>query len=247
MSYPTRADGTISTSPGGPAPGLKFGFQAEQVAISFGNWTSPGVLIAYRLDGQDWMLTDVTVNSTNLLITPETTGYNLTTPKGAVQTFELRVTNYALGVQIKNVHVTGGRSRLVKIPDYSRNLQVIGDSLSSGYSDTLEGLSSYAWELAYGFGETEFGITAFPGICVTDVECFGNPRGLSYQWTRTSDTSGRAQQIYGDRALSPTSAPPSFPLTPPSQTHLLGTSNLKLPPTSSSTTSAPTTTTPLTT
>ena len=82
------------------APGLKFGFQAHEVAITFGNYTSKGVLVAYRIDGQDWMLTNVTANSTHLFVTPETTGYNLTEPKGAVQTFELRVTNWACKILI---------------------------------------------------------------------------------------------------------------------------------------------------
>lgn len=180
------------------APGLKFGFQAEQVAISFGNYTSHGVLIAYRLDGQDWLLSNVTANSTHLLVTPDTMGYNLTTPSGATQTLEIRVTNWALGIQIKNVHVNGGQAKLVKIPDYTRRMEIIGDSLSSGYTDTFEGLSSYAWGLAYGFGNTEFAITAFPGICVTDALCFGNPRGQSFQWDKTVDTSSRAIELYGD-------------------------------------------------
>ena len=35
------------------APGLKFGFRATNVAISFGNYTSDEVLVAYRIDGQD--------------------------------------------------------------------------------------------------------------------------------------------------------------------------------------------------
>ena len=37
----------------GSAPGLKFGFRATNVAISFGNYTSDEVLVAYRIDGQD--------------------------------------------------------------------------------------------------------------------------------------------------------------------------------------------------
>lgn len=179
------------------APGLKFGFQAENVAISFGNYTSPGVLVAYRLDGQDWMLTNITANSTHLLVTPETMGYNLTRA-GATRSLELRVTNWAYGVQISNVHLAGGRAQLVKIPEYARRMEVIGDSLSSGYTDTLEGISSYAWGLAYGFGDTEFAITALPGICVTDKECFGNQRGQSFQWDKVADTSSRAVELYGD-------------------------------------------------
>ena len=61
-------------------PRLKFGFQAEQVAISYGNYNFNGVLVAYRLDGQECMLTNVTASSTQLLVTPSTIGYKLTTP-----------------------------------------------------------------------------------------------------------------------------------------------------------------------
>jgi len=155
------------------APGLKFGFHADQVAISFGNYTSDGVLVAYRIDGQDWMLTNVTANSTHLLVTPSTTGYNLTTPAGATQTLELRVTNWAYGVQIQCVHVSGGAARLVKIPNYTRTMELIGDSLSAGQYATLEGISSYSWGLMYGLGNVEFSITAFPGICLHDSQCYG--------------------------------------------------------------------------
>ncbi|EME77757.1 uncharacterized protein MYCFIDRAFT_191153 [Pseudocercospora fijiensis CIRAD86] len=179
------------------APGLKFGFKADNVAITFGNYTSHGVLIAYRLDGQDWMLTNVTANSTHLLITPSTTGWNLTTSKEGLRTFELRVTNWAYGVQIDCIHLSGPQNTLVKLPDYTRRIEVIGDSLSAGSGTTLEGISSWSWGVAYGLGDTEFSLTAYPGICVTDTNCWGNPRGQVHQWRKTCDTSGRAVEMYG--------------------------------------------------
>jgi hypothetical protein len=153
------------------APGLKFGFQADSVALSFGEYTSEGVLLAYRLDGQDWALTNVTANSTQLLITPSTLGYNLTSAS-AVKTLEVRVTNWAYGVQIASVHVGGGNARLVKIPDYTRTMEFIGDSLSAGQYGTLEGISSAPWGLMYGLGDTEFTISAYPGICLHDSRCY---------------------------------------------------------------------------
>lgn len=155
------------------APGLKFGFQAEQVAITFGNYTSDGVLVAYRLDGQDWMLTNLTANSTHLLVTPSTTGYSLTTPPNGTQTLELRVTNWAYGVQIQSVHVSGVAAKLVKVPNYTRTMELIGDSLSAGQYATLEGISSYSWGLMYGLGNVEFSITAYPGDCLHDSRCYG--------------------------------------------------------------------------
>lgn len=131
-------------------------------------------------------------------MTPATTGYNLTTPINATQTLELRVTNWAYGVQIASVSVSGGASKLVKIPNYTRTMELIGDSLSAGQYATLEGISSYSWGLMYGLGNVEFSITAYPGICLHDKQCYGNPHGQTYQWYKTVDTSGRALEIYGD-------------------------------------------------
>ncbi|RMZ19492.1 hypothetical protein D0859_16514 [Hortaea werneckii] len=187
------------------APGLKFGFQADYLAISFGNYASEDVLIAYRLDGLDWMLTNVTTSSTHLLISPGTTGFDLTTAGNGTsgnltepyRTFEMRVTNWAYGVQIQNVHVAGGAGRLVRIPEYTRRMELIGDSLSAGQYATLEAISSYSWGLMYGLGNTEFSVTAYPGICLHDSQCYGNVHGQELQWLKVPDTSYRAYQIYG--------------------------------------------------
>ncbi|KAK5174868.1 uncharacterized protein LTR77_000004 [Saxophila tyrrhenica] len=178
------------------APGLKFGFEADSVAISFGNYTSDGVLIAYRVDGQDWLLTNVTANSTHMLVGPRTEGNNLTHP--SIHTFEMRVTNWAYGVQIKCVHVSGPAARLIHVPNFPRTMELIGDSLSAGQYATLEGISSYSWGLMYGLGNVEFSITAYPGICLHDKRCYGNLHGQTFQWLKTPDTSGRALEIYGD-------------------------------------------------
>ncbi|MCJ1288074.1 hypothetical protein MMC26_007427 [Xylographa opegraphella] len=179
------------------APGLKFGFTGDNVAISFGNYTDAGVLVAYRVDGQDWQFSNVTANATYLFITPSTTGVNLTTPANAVQTFEMRVTNWAYGVQLAGVW-TSCSGGLVKIPNHPMNIEIIGDSLSAGQYATYEGISSYSWGLGEGFGNVEFSITAYPGICLHDSRCYGNLRGQTYQWLHTSDTSGRAIEIWGD-------------------------------------------------
>jgi hypothetical protein len=175
---------------------LKFGFTGEQVAITFGPLTSNTTLVGYRIDGQDWQFTNITTGATHLLVNPSTTGINLTTPINP-STFEIRVTNWAYGVQIEAIHVAKGE-RLVKIPDYDRTIEVIGDSLSAGQYATLEGLSSYTYGLSAGLGNTEYSLTAYPGICLFDKQCYGNLRGMFYQWFRTSDTSGRATDIWGD-------------------------------------------------
>lgn len=78
------------------APGLKFGFTGQDVAITFGPYTSPGVLIAYRVGGLDWQFTNITANATHRLVSPSTPGINTTLSSQLPLTFELRVTNWAL-------------------------------------------------------------------------------------------------------------------------------------------------------
>jgi hypothetical protein len=112
------------------------------VAITFGNWTSDGVLIAYRIGGLDWMFTNATAGGTHLLVSPQTPGSDLTAPISP-WTFEMRVTNWAYGVQIDSVHVAAGE-KLVALPAPSRKIEVIGDSLASGMYTSYEGLSSFA-------------------------------------------------------------------------------------------------------
>ncbi|KAF3766940.1 hypothetical protein M406DRAFT_337842 [Cryphonectria parasitica EP155] len=177
------------------APGIKFGFTGETVAISFGNQTSDGVLVAYRISGLEWMFTNITAGATHLLVSPSVTGANLTYPL-TPHTLEVRVTNWAYGIQIDAVHVAGGES-IVAVPDYGRRVEFIGDSLTAGMYTTYEGLSGFGYGIGAGLGETEYTVTAFPGICVTDMDCFDNPRGQSAQWFYTQDTSGRAQAMHG--------------------------------------------------
>jgi lysophospholipase L1-like esterase len=162
------------------------------VAISFGQYTTNRVLVAYRLDTLDWQFTNISTNASHQLISPTTPGFNLST--FPLRTFELRVTNYAYGVQISNIHLARN-ARLVKSQAYSRSVEVIGDSLTAGQYATYEGLSSWAWALCQSLG-TEFSITAYPGNCLVDKECWGNARGQSYQWFQTSDTSWRSAQLY---------------------------------------------------
>lgn len=130
----------------------------NQVAISFGNWTSPGVLVGFRFDGLDWTFTNISASSTHLFTELEIDASN-------PSVFEIRVTNYAYGIQIKSVH-TAPNSTLFKVPDFKRRLEVIGDSLSSGYSASYEGLAGFGYGLGAGLGDTEWSVTGYPGICV---------------------------------------------------------------------------------
>ncbi|KAI0521086.1 Lipase, GDSL-like protein [Xylaria bambusicola] len=178
------------------APGLVFGFSGDKVAITFGENTVNGTLVGYRISGRDWIFTNVTGGGTHLLVTPETPGIDEAYPVNP-QRFEMRVSNWGYGIQIDKVHVGTGES-LIKIPPYNRTIEFIGDSLSAGDFQSYEGLSSFAYGVGEGLGGTEYYVTAFPGICVTDQECWGNPRGQVHQWFYSSDTSWRAAEIWGD-------------------------------------------------
>lgn len=190
------------------APGLKFGFTGETVAITFGDLTSDGVLVGYRLSGLDWTFTNITAGATHLLvssatITTTTDGANLTRPVSPPNTLELRVTNWAYGVQIDAVHVAEGASlvRVVAPEERRRTVEFIGDSLTSGMYTTYEGLTSFGYGIGAGLGDAEYGVTAYPGICAADRDCWGNPRGQARQWFYTCDTSYRAQVLYGGELI----------------------------------------------
>ncbi|KAL4738774.1 SGNH hydrolase-type esterase domain-containing protein [Aspergillus similis] len=171
------------------APGFKFAFTGERLALSFGEHTDEGVLVAYRIGGQDWQFSNVTAEDTYQFVGPWTNGVNLT-ESNARRTFELRV-------QLSSVSVDSAAS-IYKVKPFPKMVEVIGDSLSSGDFATYEGLSSWAYLFAAGLGNVEYHLTAYPGICLHDKKCWGNPRGQAYQWYRTTDTSARAIKIYGD-------------------------------------------------
>ena len=108
----------------------------------------------------------------------------------------MRVTNWGYGVQVDKVHVAEGH-KLIKLPARPRSIEFIGDSLASGMHNSYEALAGFAYGVGEGLGNTEYSITAFPGICVSDQECWGNPRGQSHQWFYTADTSWRATEVWG--------------------------------------------------
>ncbi len=51
--------------------------------------------------------------------------------------------------------------------------------------------------LGAGLGNTDYSITAYPGICAADQDCWGHPHGQVHQWFYTSDASSRAMQMWG--------------------------------------------------
>lgn len=164
--------------------------------MTFGEYTVSSTLVAYRLSGLDWQFTNVTAGATHQFISPDTPGISETYPFSP-QVFELRVTNWAYGVQIDAVHVAKNAT-IVQAPVRSRSIEFIGDSLTSGMYASYESLFSFAYGVGEGFGDTEYSITANPGICVADQECFGNPRGQVHQWFYTTSGPARAGPIWGD-------------------------------------------------
>jgi len=57
---------------------LKFAYTGDNVAITFGNYTDPGVLLAWRIDGQDWLFANVTPSATYQFVDSQSVGANLT-------------------------------------------------------------------------------------------------------------------------------------------------------------------------
>ncbi|KAL4939214.1 hypothetical protein BDV06DRAFT_214485 [Aspergillus oleicola] len=148
----------------------------KPLALSFGEHTSSGVLVAYRIAGLDWQFTNVTANNAYEFVGPWVAGLN-TTDASVQRTFELRVTNWAYGY-LSSVAVEPDAA-IYRVEPYAKMVEIIGDSLSSGDFATYEGLSSWAYLFAAGLGNVEYSIT-------------------TYQWYRTSDTSSRAADIYGE-------------------------------------------------
>ncbi|KAL4916161.1 SGNH hydrolase-type esterase domain-containing protein [Aspergillus aurantiobrunneus] len=188
------------------AAGIKFAFTGEKLALTFGDHTVDGVLVAYRIGGQDWQFANVTANDAYQFVGPWTTGLNLTDAT-AQRADKLGLWIRLLlsfcsplilrTVQLSSVSVDLDAA-IYEVKPFPRMVEVIGDSLSSGDFATYEGLSSWAYLFAAGLGNVEYHLTAYPGICLVDQNCWGNPRGQIYQWYRTSDTSPRAAEIYGE-------------------------------------------------
>lgn len=156
------------------------------------NWTSDGVLLAWRLDGQDWQFSYVASKKTCQFIDSASLGFNLS--PALVRSFEIRVTNWAYGIQLESVLV-GNYERLLSIARLPRNIEIIGDLLSAGQYTTYESISSWFWG---GIGNAEFTISAYLGICLVDTDCWDNAHGKTYQWYRTTDTSPRSLEMYGN-------------------------------------------------
>ncbi|EWC46780.1 hypothetical protein DRE_04025 [Drechslerella stenobrocha 248] len=184
------------------APGIKFGYTGDNIAVTFGKDTSHNVLLAWRVSGLPWNFANVTADATYHFVKP---GFPAGVAAGQTTIFEFRVSNWNLGVQINAVHVDRGAA-ISKVADFPRKIEMIGDSLTAGYTGTYESTSGTGWNLCEGFGNVEFSIIAYTGICLTDKACWGSPRGQLYQWMRTSDTSPRAIQKYGQ-------TPPAWPFS----------------------------------
>ncbi|KAK9653473.1 hypothetical protein HCH54_003387 [Aspergillus fumigatus] len=196
------------------APGFKLAFTGAKLALSFGQYTSQGVLVAYRLGGQDWQFSNVTANATYQFIGPTTTGLNLTNA-GDAKSFELRGRHLQTGptdtcprsvyrrnlltmstIQLAGVSVAADAT-ISRIDEYPKMVEIIGDSLSSGDFATYEGLSSWA-PIPVSASTTRIaGETPVVRYARASIVVFPTDH-QAYQWYRTSDTSWRAHEIYGD-------------------------------------------------
>ncbi|CAG8135257.1 unnamed protein product [Penicillium salamii] len=171
------------------APGLKVEFSGDKLALSFGQSTTPGVLVAYRIGSLDWQFSNVTADSTYQFVGPwSELNDGEETPEKNV--FEMRV-------QIAGVAVASDAA-LSKPLTFEKRIEVIGGSLASGQFATYETLSSWSFLFANGLGNVEYGITAYPGVCLADLQCYGGgTHGVQWFWHHASDPGSRASAAYG--------------------------------------------------
>ncbi|KAL4884840.1 SGNH hydrolase-type esterase domain-containing protein [Aspergillus karnatakaensis] len=177
------------------APGLKVQFSGKKLALSFGEHTNEGTLVAYRIGTLDWLFTNVTHDATYQFIGEGTHYEEL--PTDGDHVFEMRVTNWGIGVQIAGVSVDVD-DHLTKPPTFKKKIEIIGGSITGGQYATYETISSWAFIYAQGLGNVEFGITAYPGACLADMACYGGGvHGTIWWWHRASDPGSRAGGMYG--------------------------------------------------
>ncbi|KAI1092146.1 hypothetical protein F5B19DRAFT_492750 [Rostrohypoxylon terebratum] len=157
-------------------------WSSRRARISTGSFRAPGLIFGFAGDTIAITFRELTTHMTFV-------GYRI---HGLDWTFA-----NAYGVQIDKVRVAPG-GPTIKIPPYKPTIKFVGDSFSSGMYTSYESLSNFAYGVGAGLGNTEWYVTAYPGICVSDKNYWGNPRGQSHQWFYTSDTSWRASQIWGD-------------------------------------------------
>ncbi|KAG9000524.1 hypothetical protein FRB94_005374 [Tulasnella sp. JGI-2019a] len=89
-------------------------------------------------------------------------------------------------IQIDSLVLNAG-AKLLPYEPSKLHFQFIGDSLTAGYMDPHGVVDSWAVLIGESF-KAEYNINAMSGICLTDQPCFGNARGLSFQYFRTEDT-----------------------------------------------------------
>ncbi|OJJ00844.1 hypothetical protein ASPVEDRAFT_40356 [Aspergillus versicolor CBS 583.65] len=177
------------------APGIKLRFSGPKLAISFGENTNEGTMIAYRIGTLDWLFSNVTADSTYQFVGEGTQYEEL--PGDGEHIFEMRVTNWGIGVQMAGASVDVDHY-LSKPPTFKRKVEIIGGSLTGGQYATYETLSSWAFLYAQGLGNVEFGITAYPGACLADLQCYGGgTHGTIWYWHKASDPGSRAAGMYG--------------------------------------------------
>ncbi|KAL4805360.1 SGNH hydrolase-type esterase domain-containing protein [Aspergillus unguis] len=170
------------------APGIKLQFSGSKLAVSFGEHTSEGTLVAYRIGNLDWLFTNVTAQATYQFIGEGTEYAEL--PGDGDHVFEMRVQIAGASVDVDD--------HLTKPPRFKKKVEIIGGSLTGGQYATYETISSWSFLYAQGLGNVEFGITAYPGACLVDMQCYGGGvHGMIWYWHRASDPGSRAAAMYG--------------------------------------------------
>ncbi|CAI7662585.1 unnamed protein product [Penicillium pancosmium] len=137
----------------------------------------------------DWQYSNVTADATYQFVGDNSELGDVPADTGKV--FEMRV-------QIASVS-SAGDAHLSVPPRFEKKVEVIGGSVAAGQYGTYETLSSWSWLLVAGLGNVEHTITAYPGVCLVDKQCYGGQsHGIGWYWHRASDPGSRARAVYGD-------------------------------------------------
>ncbi|KZT61386.1 hypothetical protein CALCODRAFT_491191 [Calocera cornea HHB12733] len=88
-------------------------------------------------------------------------------------------------IQLEAVEINGDAVPEVYTPS-PVNFQFIGDSLSAGQYCVQGVINAWNFVTAENF-KAEHSIQAQPGVCLTDIECWGNIHGQSYEFFQAED------------------------------------------------------------
>lgn len=149
------------------------------------NTTSPSVNIGVSVNYGEWATVAVQ-NGTNVIpLSGNSTVTDSSRPTSTVVRINVQAPEN--NIYLEKIILNSG-ARLLRYTPSKLAFQFIGDSLSSGY--LLPNLIDGAWPIQISdYFKAEPQTTVQPGACLTDILCWGNVHGISYQFFQLEATS----------------------------------------------------------